>query len=209
MYETEEQQVEAIKKWWNENGKSIVAGVVIGLGGILGWKAWVEHSDGVAAQASNMFDQLAFSVETGKGDQALKQTEVLQQEFSSTPYAGFAALMLARVNFEKGDMAGAVKALEQAIEQAPDRAFKSIAVLRLARVYIADGQLEAAEKVLQTHSAPAAFSAEYAALQGDIAHTKGDIAAARSAYQEAIANNASNQELLQLKLENLPSAPTS
>ena len=38
--ETEEQQVEAIKKWWQENGKSLIAGIVIGLGGIVGWQGW-------------------------------------------------------------------------------------------------------------------------------------------------------------------------
>jgi len=29
VYSTEEEQVEAIKKWWNENGKSIIAGIII------------------------------------------------------------------------------------------------------------------------------------------------------------------------------------
>ena len=32
VYKTEEEQVEAIKKWWQENGKSIIAGVVIAAG---------------------------------------------------------------------------------------------------------------------------------------------------------------------------------
>lgn len=37
-YETEEQQVEAIKSWWKENGKAVVIGGVVGIGAILGWK---------------------------------------------------------------------------------------------------------------------------------------------------------------------------
>ena len=35
-YATEEQQVEAIKSWWQENGKAVVLGAVIGLGGLWG-----------------------------------------------------------------------------------------------------------------------------------------------------------------------------
>ena len=38
VYNSEEQQVEAIKSWWQENGKSIIAGVVIGFVGLFGWR---------------------------------------------------------------------------------------------------------------------------------------------------------------------------
>ena len=36
QYETEEQQVEAIKRFWKENGLSLVIGALLGLGGLLG-----------------------------------------------------------------------------------------------------------------------------------------------------------------------------
>ena len=35
IYNSEEQQVEAIKRFWKENGTAIIAGVVLGLGGLL------------------------------------------------------------------------------------------------------------------------------------------------------------------------------
>ena len=38
---TDEEQVEKVKAWLKENGTSIVAGVVIGLGGIFGWQFWL------------------------------------------------------------------------------------------------------------------------------------------------------------------------
>ena len=38
-FETEEQQVEAIKKWWKEYGLTIAVGLVLGLGGIFGFRA--------------------------------------------------------------------------------------------------------------------------------------------------------------------------
>ena len=41
-YENEDEQLRAIKEWWNENGRSVVAGVVIGVaglgGGYLNWR---------------------------------------------------------------------------------------------------------------------------------------------------------------------------
>ncbi|WP_025553346.1 YfgM family protein, partial [Vibrio parahaemolyticus] len=38
LYDTEEQQVEAIKDWWKENGKAVIIGAVVGLGGLFGWR---------------------------------------------------------------------------------------------------------------------------------------------------------------------------
>jgi len=42
---TEEEQVEQIKKWWNSNGKQIIAGAVIGLAGIWGWNTYSDYQD--------------------------------------------------------------------------------------------------------------------------------------------------------------------
>ena len=44
VYNSEEQQVEAIKSWWQENGKSIIAGVVIGFVGLFGWRYYNDYT---------------------------------------------------------------------------------------------------------------------------------------------------------------------
>ena len=35
--DSEEEQVDKLKKWWDSNGKQIIAGAVLGLAGIFGW----------------------------------------------------------------------------------------------------------------------------------------------------------------------------
>jgi len=37
-FSTEDEQVEAIKKWWKENGTSLIVGVVLGLSVLFGWR---------------------------------------------------------------------------------------------------------------------------------------------------------------------------
>ena len=37
---SEKEQIEQLKRWWNENGKSLVAGLVIGIGGLAGYRYW-------------------------------------------------------------------------------------------------------------------------------------------------------------------------
>ena len=206
MYETEEQQVEALKKWWKENGKSIIAGVVLGLAGVAGWKVWIDHKESVAKQASSVFEQLVFAVESENTEIADAKAKALHKEFGSTPYSAFADLMQARLLYGQGDPAGSKAALERAIANAPDPALKAIAVLRLARIQLSLGEPDAAEAMLNNHPAPAAFTGEYAAVRGDIARARGDVAAARSAYEQAIAEQAGNAGVVQLKLENLPPA---
>lgn len=206
MYETDDQQVETLKKWWRENGKSIIAGVVIGLAGVFAWRAWVDYRDDRAASASNVFDQLVQNVDRGSPEAATQQADLLARDFQSTPYATFGDLMQARVRFEQKDLPGAKAALERALAKAPDPALRTIAALRLARLLLSEGDTDGAAKVLDGHPAPAAFAGEYAALRGDIALAKGDPKAARAAYEQAILGQVGNPEQIQLKLDNLPPA---
>ena len=58
VYKTEEEQVEAIKKWWSENGKSIIAGIIIGIAAIFGWRGYENHTAMQAKAASMLYEQL-------------------------------------------------------------------------------------------------------------------------------------------------------
>ena len=40
QFATEEQQVEAIKRFWKEHGTAIIVGAALGLGGLWGWRGW-------------------------------------------------------------------------------------------------------------------------------------------------------------------------
>jgi predicted negative regulator of RcsB-dependent stress response len=206
IYETDEEKVEALKKWWKDNGTSVIAGVVIGLGAVFGWRAWVQHQEGVRQQASAAFEQLMVSVEGASTESARTQAELLNEEFGGTPYAALASLLRARAEVQAGERAAARAALERAIETAPDHAIAQIAALRLIRLQIADGDLDAASANIELHDDGGAFAADFDALRGDLAAAAGRRQEARDAYTRALAAGAANAELIRLKLENLPPA---
>lgn len=206
QYETDEEKVEAIKKWWKENGFSIIAGITIGLGAIFGWRGWIAYNDSVSGQASAIFEQILSNARTGATEAVVKQTETLHDDYGSTPYAALSSLMAAKLQYEAGDAAGAVTALQQAIADAPDPAIAKLAAVRLARIQLAQGEIDAAAATVAAHDDGAAFTAELAAVLGDIAAARGDTAEARAQYQRAIAAGSGLSQLLQLKLDNLPSA---
>jgi predicted negative regulator of RcsB-dependent stress response len=205
-YETDDEKVEAIKKWWKENGFSVVAGITIGLGAIVGWRAWDGYRDSVGQQASAAFEQLLATANGGDAQSAIKQAQLLSEEFSSTAYSALAALVRARVELESGNTDGARAALEQAIDQAPDPGIARIAALRLARVLAAEGDLAAASALIAKYDDSQSFAGDFAAVRGDIAAAEGRAADARSAYEQALAAGYANPEQLRLKIDNLPPA---
>jgi predicted negative regulator of RcsB-dependent stress response len=200
-YQTEEEQVEALKRWWKENGTSIVAGIVIGLGGVFGWQAWGGYQDRVGKEASESFNQVLISLQQGNTESAGKQAELLRLDFDGTSYAIFAALAQARIKLDQGDAAAARSQLEWAIGEADDPSLKQLAQLNLARVLLSDGDLDGAAKLADVEKG--GYAGEYAAIRGDIAAQKGDKQQARDAYTQAMTLGVSNRNLLQMKLDDL------
>ncbi|MCG8090163.1 MAG: tetratricopeptide repeat protein [Candidatus Thiodiazotropha endolucinida] len=200
-YQTEEEQVEAIKRWWKENGTSVIAGLVIGLGGVFGWQAWGNYQDRVGAEASTAFSQLVGAVQRGDSQSASKQAELLKQNFEGSSYATFAALSEARLHMEAGESDLAKQKLSGIVEQSKVPALTQMAQLSLARILLDEGDLAGAEQQVDVTSG--SFAGEFAVIRGDIAHAKGDLAEAAAAYTEAMTHEVNDRSLLQMKLDDL------
>lgn len=200
-YQTEEEQVEALKRWWKENGTSIIAGAVIGLGGIFGWQAWGNYQDRVGKDASLAFSQLVNAEQQGDVESASKQAELLRLEYEGSNYAIFAALTQARIKLDAGDNVAARSQLEWAMTNADDESLKNLAQLNLARLLLSEGDLEGAGKLAGVESG--GFAGDFAQLRGDIALQRGDKQGAFDAYTLAMTQEPSNRNLLQMKLDDL------
>jgi predicted negative regulator of RcsB-dependent stress response len=202
VYDTEEEQVEALKKWWNENGRSIVGGVVLGLGAVFGWQAWNQHQDQTAASASLRYEKMSQAVQAGNGESALKQGEKIIAEWPDSAYGVLAALDMARLKLDQGDAAGARTQYEWVLNQSQDSSLKQVARLRLARVLLSSGDLDGAEAVIAKADQDN-YAGEFAVLRGDIATARKDYAAARTAYMDALTSEIGNRRLVRMKLDNL------
>ncbi len=205
VYQTEEEQVEAIKKWWKENGTSVVAGLVIGLGAVFGWQGWTSYQERIKKEASVSFNQLMTAVERRDAESASSQAELLRMEYDSTSYGVFAAMTQARLKLEQGDSAAARSQLEWAIQNSPDQSLTQLVQLNLARVLFTDGDMDGAAKLADVREG--GFSGDFAVLRGDIAVAKQDTASAHEAYTLALSLNVTNPELLQMKLDDLAINP--
>ena len=95
-YQTEEEQVEQLKKWWKENGKSVIGGVVLGFAIIGGWQWWQVYHKGQGEAASLVFDTMRQAARLNQVDKALEDGRRLLGDYPGSAYAGFAALEMGR-----------------------------------------------------------------------------------------------------------------
>ena len=200
-YESEEQQVEALKKWWKENGVSVVVGAAIGLGAVLGWQGWQGHLVEKNAVASQLLEAV---VQSDKEQKKIKAQQIFD-EYDDTIYADFAAFDLAKDAVNSGNNDQAADYLQRVIDRSGDSAIVDLARLRLARVLLDSGKGADAEKQLSAITS-SVYQAEAQAVQGDIALAAGDKKKAKEAYEKALAGKTANSELLKLKLDDLAAA---
>jgi len=205
IYQTEEQQVEAIKSYWEENGNMIIAGIVLGFVGFIGFNYYQDSKLADELAISNRYQTLIENSDTDK--QAFSENAAkFISDNSTTSYASLTALALAKTAANTQDWAVAQTQLTAAIASAPTDGIKGIASLRLARVQI---QLEQYEQAFSTlaEPLPESFTAAVEEIKGDIYLLQGKKELARNAYQVAIAaDGLASSPSLQMKLDDLATA---
>lgn len=203
MYDTEEEQVEALKRWWQENGTSAIVGLVVGIVVILGWNYWQDHKKAQAAQASAAYSQLLKALDDDKKDNINKLTGHIQEQFQGSEYATYSSLMQAKLKTEQGDFDGA-KQILKAIAAESNKHLSNIAKIRLVRLMLATGEYEQGLQVINGVDAKAAasYSANYDELVGDLYVALDRLDEARTSYQNALRNGQSSP-LLPFKIDDL------
>ena len=198
----EEQEINQLKDWWKENGKTIIVAFILGVGGMFGWRYWQAHQAEQIAQASAQYDALIYSAQQ---DEQVKKANIEQfvQANSKTAYAVFALLDEAKKAAEKQDFAAAEANLNQALTQSQDEVLISIVALRLSAVQFQLGQLDNALTTLHQVKGES-FNARKAILTGDIQVAKGDKVAAKKSFEQAQQSGSQlEQQMAKMKLNNL------
>ncbi|AGB09093.1 tetratricopeptide repeat protein [Vibrio parahaemolyticus] len=200
LYDTEEQQVEAIKDWWKENGKAVIIGAVVGLGGLFGWRYYQDTVIQASETASQSYTT-AMNTLQEKGVDAQSDVQAFIESNEVKEYSVLAALQLAKAQIEAKDFTAALEQLKWAQSNTKDAALSPLISYRIARIETEMGNFDAANtelgKVTDT-----AWAGRIAELRGDIALRQGDKDAAYAAYTEA-QQAADASPTLQMKLDDL------
>lgn len=182
---SDDQELEQLKTWWKTYGNALLLGIALGLSILGGNKYWSQYKQERAEAASAIYDGLVDNYREKAFDKLREASESLKGDYAATPYAGLAAMILARVSLEEGEIDDARRELQWTLDNATDDGTKHAARLRLARIVADANEVDAALSLLDV-SDIAGFELDYHELRGDLTVLKGDKQAAREAYRMAL-----------------------
>ncbi|MCX7058196.1 MAG: tetratricopeptide repeat protein [Proteobacteria bacterium] len=198
---SERQQIEQVRDWLKENAPWAIAGIVLGVGGLIGvqqWRGWQENQSLTAAAK---YTATLTALGGNSPEDATKLVAELREHYSRTPYPDMAALAVAHFDVDTGKLAEAATLLGEVAKSGRDAELQAVARLRLARVQRALGKPDEALATLGA-ATPADLPA-YADARGDLLADKGDQAGALSAWHAALAGaglDPAARELIELKI---------
>ena len=179
----EQEQLDALKAFWNKYGNLVTWTLVLALGAYAAWNGWQYWQRDQGVKASAMFDELERAAQAGDAARTGRVFADLRERYAGTAYALQGALLAARVQFEKGQPDAARASLAWVIEKG-DAETRTVARLRLAALQAEAKQYDEAMKTLSTADAPG-FEALVDDRRGDVLAAQGKKAEALAAYQAA------------------------
>jgi predicted negative regulator of RcsB-dependent stress response len=204
----EQEQIDALKAWWKENGNWVIGVIVIGLLSFAGTQYWKSYQSGQAAEAARLYVEVEKQVASNDAKRIGDAADALVSRYGSSAYAPRAQLLAAQASLQARDVAHAKVQLQWVIEHASETGLQDTARLKLASVLLDEKKYDEALKQLEaTH--PESFTGLFADLKGDVLSAQGKNAEARAAYQIAYDKTDAKsmyRNLIQLKMDGLGSA---
>ncbi len=208
---SEEEQIEAIKAWWKDNWLLIVVPVVVLSLGYGSWSFYTSNKEARAQEASDEYQLLLKQLEdsgASPNDQQISEIRdsaaEIANDYAGSLYADMSNLLLAKYDVEAKNLSSAETRLRTVVNDAASDAMESLAKIRLAKVLVDQDKADDALSLVATTDQEA-YKAKFAETRGDIFYKKGDMAAAKTAYEEAIESLLPSQQarrnLIQLKLD--------
>jgi predicted negative regulator of RcsB-dependent stress response len=187
VYDLEEQEkLDDLKAWWEQNGKYVSAAVVLVALIVIGVQGWRWYQRTQAEQASVLYQAVSAAVRVNDLSKAKEPTTQIEDRYARTAYAPRAALLYAKMLYDSGDKAGARVQLQWVVDHATEDELQAIARFRLAQAMLDEKQYDDALKMLEVKTDDA-FTGVFADLKGDILITAGKPAEAKAAYETALA----------------------
>ncbi|MGC0985980.1 YfgM family protein [Pantoea agglomerans] len=202
VYSNENEQTDALRNFFANNGKALAIGVVIGIAALGGWRYWSSHQDDTAKTVSAQYQQLTSAMEAGKPE-TLEAVNRFASENSNT-YGALAAMDLAKQYVDAGQLDKAATLLQNGLKDTKDANLQAVINLRLARIQLQQNQADAALKTLDGVKGDG-WTAIVADIRGEALLTKGDKQGARDAWSKGVESDASPalKQMMQMKMNNL------
>ena len=205
--QSEKEQLEEMRAWWSEYGRVVIAGIVIAIGGLIGYDQYTDSQTASQVAASELFETLVIHVAGGDLDGAESVADDLVNNYSDTSYAAQSRLAMARLYMDQNRDQDAADVLNELLAMGADEGLTNIGRLRLARVLLYQDKPQDVADLLEGTNVDA-FAGLTDELLGDAYTALGHYDEAGDAYRRALADPSPNptvdRALVQMKLVDLP-----
>lgn len=221
MTYNEDEQLENLKRFWDDYGTAILLAVALVFAGMAGWKLWQKNRADQIDIASHAYQAMGESLQKLQGDanapaykkantELQKNAQKLKTDYPGSAFAQFSSLLVAKHDVDTNDLKAAAKQLQATLDQKPEEGLRIITTVRLARVKAASGDVQGGLKLLENEKNPY-FTPLLAETRGDLDMALNKLDAARVEYQAADAALAKRGDafspMLEAKLGNLGVSP--
>jgi predicted negative regulator of RcsB-dependent stress response len=205
----EQEQLDQLKHFWRQYGNLITWVLIAVLGSYAAWNGWNWWHRDQAVKAGALYDEVDKAVQAGDADRAGAVFATLKDRYARTAFAQQAGLLVAKLQFERGQVDNARATLAWVADKGVEDEYQTIARLRLAAVLMDQKKYDEALGQLGGASAKE-FEALVADRRGDILAAQGKKDEAKAAYQKAwsaMDPKVDYRRLIEAKLTALGAAP--
>jgi predicted negative regulator of RcsB-dependent stress response len=202
----DQEQLDEFKVWWNKYGKLTINVVLALLVAYAAWQGYQYYQHKKAVEASDIYQNMV-QLDPSNIDLIKSDGAKLMNDYADSPYAGRAAILLAKNNFKANDIESTKSQLNWAVSNAKETPVKAVASLQLATILLDEKDYSGAEKLLTTEIDPGYIGLKDNLL-GDIYMAQGKAEQAKKAFQSAVENLEPDSRLslfAQQKLDSLGS----
>jgi predicted negative regulator of RcsB-dependent stress response len=180
----EQEQLAELKHFWKRYGNIISWLLIAVFGTVAAWNGYQYWQRTQSAKASVMYDEVERAAVAGDLPKLERAFGDMKERFAGTAYAEQAALLTAKVYYDKGKLDAAKGALAWVASKASDKGYQAIAKLRLSGILL---EAKAYDEALQQLDGdlPKEFGALAADRRGDILLAQDKKAQAKAQYQLA------------------------
>ncbi|MEG3109729.1 MULTISPECIES: YfgM family protein [Pantoea] len=202
VYSNDNEQVDALRRFFANNGKALAVGVVIGIAALGGWRYWASQQESSAKAVSAQYQQLTSAMQADK-PQTLEAVSNFANENSNT-YGALASMDVAKQYVDSNQLDKAATQLQNGLKDTKDANLQAVINLRLARIQLQQNQADAALKTLDGVKGDG-WTAIVADIRGEALLSKGDKQGARDAWSKGVESDASPalKQMMQMKMNNL------
>ena len=170
-----------VLNWLQENYKSLILGLIIGLAILYGYKSYISDINSSQLVLSREYDIAVTAYKNGETDLIVKYSDKNQIDYPKNIYTNLSNLYSAKIMYEQNKFDDAYIYLGHIIKNSDDIDIKNLAVYRKSKILMDEGKYDDAHSILNKSK-----TYQHIELKGDLFVLQGDYVSAINNYKDVL-----------------------